>query len=155
MTYAISQTNSSFWSVIQKRKTAVGLAQSLWWLGYGLDVRGVVVRFLGGTIGVSLHQSVQSSFGPHPPFHSVGADGSFPGAKTSGRGVNLPPPYNAMVKERLELYLSPPSVPPWQVIGRPLPSLYVYVVVLSRVWEDAVYFQIKLVASFTDTNQVN
>jgi hypothetical protein len=31
--------------------------------------------------------------------------GFFPGVKRSGRGVDIPPPYKAEVKERVELYL--------------------------------------------------
>jgi hypothetical protein len=51
--------------------------------------------------------------------------GSFPGVKRPVRGVNRPPPPNAEVKERVELYLYSPSGPSWPVIGRtsllPLP----------------------------------
>jgi len=33
---------------------------------------------------------------------------SFPGVKQPGRGADHPPPSSAEVKERVELYLSPP-----------------------------------------------
>jgi len=42
-------------------------------------------------------------------------DGSFPGLKRPGYGVNHPPLSSAEVKERVELYLDSPSVPSWQV----------------------------------------
>ena len=38
----------------------------------------------------------------------------FPGAKRLGRGLNHPPPSNAEVKERIELYLYSPSGPSWR-----------------------------------------
>jgi hypothetical protein len=43
--------------------------------------------------------------------------GLFPGVKRLGRGVNVPLPHSDEVKERVELYLYSPSVPPWQAIG--------------------------------------
>jgi len=48
--------------------------------------------------------------------------GSFPGVMRAERGLDYPPPYIAMVKERVELYLYSPSSPSWQVIGRKLPA---------------------------------
>jgi hypothetical protein len=48
---------------------------------------------------------------------------SFPGVKRPGRGVHHPPPSNAEVKERAELYLYSPSGPSWPVLGRNLPLL--------------------------------
>ena len=47
---------------------------------------------------------------------------SFPGIKRPGRGVVLPAPSNAEVKERLDLsYLYSASGPSWPVLGWPLP----------------------------------
>jgi len=44
--------------------------------------------------------------------------GYFPEVKRPGRGSSHPPPSNAEVKERVELYLYlPPSVPSWPVTG--------------------------------------
>ena len=48
----------------------------------------------------------------------------FPGVKRPGRGANHPPPCNAEVKERVELYLYFPSGPSWAVIGRTLPFTF-------------------------------
>ena len=44
----------------------------------------------------------------------------FPRVKRSGRGVNHPLPCSAEVKERVELYQYPPSVPSWPLPGRTL-----------------------------------
>ena len=41
---------------------------------------------------------------------------SFPGVKRPGRGLKHPPPSNAEVKEKVQLYLSSPSGPSWQII---------------------------------------
>jgi len=43
--------------------------------------------------------------------------GSFPGKKWPGHDVDLPPPFGAEVKERVELYLYSTSGPLWPVIG--------------------------------------
>jgi hypothetical protein len=42
---------------------------------------------------------------------------SFPEVKWLGRGVDHPSPFNAEVKERVELYLYSPSGPSWPVLG--------------------------------------
>ena len=42
---------------------------------------------------------------------------SFPGVKWPGRGVDLPPPTSAKVKERVKLYVYSPSGPLWPVLG--------------------------------------
>jgi hypothetical protein len=46
---------------------------------------------------------------------------SFAGVKRSGRGVDHLPSSNAMVKERVDLYVYFPSGSSWPVVGRPLP----------------------------------
>ena len=46
---------------------------------------------------------------------------SFPVVKRPGRGVDHPPPSNAEVKERVELYFYCPSGPSWPVLGWTLP----------------------------------
>jgi len=54
--------------------------------------------------------SVPVRTGPeaHPASSTVGTE-SFPGVKRPGRGVGHPPPSNAEVKERVELYIYFPS----------------------------------------------
>jgi hypothetical protein len=53
------------------------------------------------------------------PGHSLGV-------KRQGSGVNLPPPSNAEVKERVELYLDSPSGPSCPVLGSNLPLLFTW-----------------------------
>jgi len=36
---------------------------------------------------------------------------SFPGVKGPGRGIDHPPPYSTVIKERVEIYLYSPSGP--------------------------------------------
>ena len=61
----------------------------------------------------------------HPDWHSgppsLLYNGSFPGVKGPGRGVDHQPPSSAEVKERVELYLYSPSRPSWPVKGCTLP----------------------------------
>ena len=68
---------------------------------------------------------VQTGPGTHPASFTVSA-GSFPKIERPGRGVNRPPPSNAEIKERVELYLYSPSGHSWPVIRRTLP-LYIYI----------------------------
>jgi len=42
----------------------------------------------------------------------------------AGCGVDDPPPSRAEVKEKVELYLYPPSGPLWPVLGWTLPLLW-------------------------------
>ena len=58
---------------------------------------------------------VQAGPGAHPASCTMG-NGSFPGVKRWGRGVDHPPTSSAEVKER-ELYLFSPSGPSWPVLG--------------------------------------
>ena len=51
----------------------------------------------------------------HLPSYTMG-NGSFPGVKRPGRGVDHTPS-KAEVKERVELYLYSPSVPSWPDLG--------------------------------------
>ena len=48
----------------------------------------------------------QTGPGAHPTPYTMGT-GSFPGVKRPGRGVDHPPPSNAEVQERVELYIRP------------------------------------------------
>jgi len=59
---------------------------------------------------------VQTGSEAHPASYIMG-DGSFPGVKRPGRGVDHPPPFGAKVKERVELYFYFPSGPSWPVLG--------------------------------------
>ena len=61
--------------------------------------------------------------GAHSASYTTGT-GSFPGVKRPGRGVNHPPPYNAEVEERVELYFYSPSGPIWPVLGRMVAFLH-------------------------------
>jgi len=54
--------------------------------------------------------------GTHPASYTMGT-GSFLGVKRPELCVDHPPPYNAEVKERVELYLYSPSGPSWPVLG--------------------------------------
>jgi hypothetical protein len=55
------------------------IAQSVHWLGYGLDHRGSRVRFPAGAGNFSFHHRVQTGSGAHPAFYPIGTGGSFPG----------------------------------------------------------------------------
>jgi hypothetical protein len=48
--------------------------------------------------------------GAHPASYTIGI-GSFPGVMWQGHGIYHPPPSSAKIKERVELYLYPPSGP--------------------------------------------
>ena len=58
---------------------------------------------------------VQTGPEAHPAFYTMGT-GSFPGVKWPGRGVVHPSPYNAEVKESVELFLYSASGSSWTVI---------------------------------------
>jgi len=59
---------------------------------------------------------VQTGPGAHPASYTM-CTGSFLGVKQPGRGVDHPPPSNAKVQERAELYLYSTSGPSWPVLG--------------------------------------
>ena len=52
----------------------------------------------------------------HPASYTT-VTGSSPGVKQPGRDVDHPPPSNAEVKERIQLYLYSPSGPSWPLLG--------------------------------------
>ena len=60
--------------------------------------------------GARFSAPVQTGPGAHPASYTVGI-GCLPGVKRLERGVNHPPPTNADVKERVDLYLYFPSGP--------------------------------------------
>ena len=75
-------------------------------------------------INPGIHTSaVQTGPGAHPASYTTGTV-SFPGVKRPGSGVDHPTPSSNEVKERVELYLYPPSGPSWPVLGWALPLLY-------------------------------
>jgi hypothetical protein len=88
------------------RDSSVGIATR-----YGLDGPGIDSRWRRDFP----HISRPAQEPTHPPTQWVTA--LFPGGKAPGRGVNHPPPPNAEIKERVELYLYSPSGPSWNVIG--------------------------------------
>jgi len=67
-------------------------------------------------VGASFFIPVQTSPGAHPASSMMGT-GSFLRVKWPGRGVDHPPPYSGVAKERVELYLYSPSGPSWPVLG--------------------------------------
>jgi len=52
----------------------------------------------------------------HPASYTVGTR-SFPGIKQPGHGVDHPPPSNAEVEGKVELYICSSSRPSWPVLG--------------------------------------
>jgi hypothetical protein len=72
---------------------------------YGLDGAGIEFRW-GARFSAPVHNGPWA----HPGFYTVG-NGSFPGVKRPGSGVDHPPPFSAEVKEKLELYFYSPSGP--------------------------------------------
>ena len=72
-------------------------------------------------MGEIFSSPVQVGPGDHSASYTMGI-GSFPGVKQHGRGVEHPPAPNAVVKERVKLYLYSPTGPSWPVLG----DLYCY-----------------------------
>jgi len=77
-------------------------------------------------VGARFSANVQTGPGAHPASYTM-VTGSFPEVKRQGRGIDHPPPSSAVVKERVDLYLYPPSGPSWPVLGRALPFTYLHV----------------------------
>ena len=69
----------------------------------------------GDQILVGMRFSTPTQKGPG--VHYSGYRVSFPGIKQPGCGVDHPPPSNAKVKGRVELYLCSPSGPSWPFLG--------------------------------------
>jgi len=67
-------------------------------------------------VGARFSSPVQTGPGAHPASYTMGTE-SFTGVKWPERGVDHPPPSNAKVKERIELYLYSPSGPSWTALG--------------------------------------
>ena len=66
--------------------------------------------------GTRFSAPVQTGHGAHPASYTKGT-GSSQGIKRPGRGIDHPPPYNAEVRERVELYLYSTPGPSWPVVG--------------------------------------
>jgi hypothetical protein len=67
-------------------------------------------------VGARFFVPVQTSSCARPASYTLGT-GSFPRVKGPRRGVYYPPPSNAEVKGRVELYLYSPSGPSLPVLG--------------------------------------
>jgi hypothetical protein len=86
------------------RDNAVGIATR-----YGLDGPWIESRW-----GARFSAPVQTGPGSHPA-SCTSCNGSFPGVKRPDRVVELPPPFSAEVKGRIELYSH--SGPSWPDLG--------------------------------------
>ena len=91
--------------MLMGRDSVVGTATR-----YGLDGRGIETRW-----GARFSAPVQTGPGRNPASYTTGT-GSFPGVKRAGRGVDHPPPSNAEVKGRVQLYIYSLSGPSWPVL---------------------------------------
>jgi hypothetical protein len=90
--------------MFEGRDSAVGMESC-----YGLDGRGIESRWGDDTF----RTSPDRPWGPHGlPYNGYRV---FPGGKTAG-ACRPPTPLNAVVKERVELYLYSPSGPSWPVL---------------------------------------
>jgi len=78
---------------------------------YGLDGPGIESQWW-----VRYSAPIQTDPGTYPASYTLGT-GSFLGVKWPGRGIDLPPPSSAEVKERLELYLYSSYGPSRPVLG--------------------------------------
>jgi len=67
-------------------------------------------------VGARFSAPVQTGPGAHLASCTMGT-GSLLGVKWPRCGVDHPPPSNAKVKERVELYLHFPSGPSWPALG--------------------------------------
>jgi len=70
----------------------------------------------GILVGVRFSTSIHTGSGAHPASYTMGT-GSFLGVKWPQRGIDHPPPSNATVKERVELYICSLTDPLWPVLG--------------------------------------
>ena len=89
------------------RDSSVGIATR-----YVLDGPGIEYRW-----GAKFSAPVQTGPGAHPASYTMDT-GSFQGVKRPGRGVDHPPPFNAEVEGRVELYIYSPTGPSWPILGR-------------------------------------
>jgi hypothetical protein len=87
----------------RSRDSSVGLAT-----GYGLDGRGIGVRFLSRSRDMSLLHSFQTGSEAYPASYTMGTGDSFPGVKAPG-GMKLTSHLNLVPRSRtVELCLHSP-----------------------------------------------
>jgi hypothetical protein len=90
--------------------TAKELGYISQYAGYTLDDRVIEVRSLEGVKDLSYSLCVQTGYGAHPAFCTMGSTGPFTGAeKRPGRYTDHLPPSSAEVVNEKELYILPPS----------------------------------------------
>ena len=85
---------------------------------YGLDGPGIESRW-----GARFSSPVQTGPGAHPASYTMG-NGSFPGVKRLGRGVDHPPPFSVEVKVRVTIPVIPYG-PSWPVLGQSVPFYFI------------------------------
>lgn len=83
---------------------------SVWRLGDGLDVQGILVRFPAEVRDLSLLQSIQTGFWAHLASYPVGTKGSFSEAKLPGCEADYPFPLCAEVKNDRISISTPPFI---------------------------------------------
>jgi hypothetical protein len=79
-------------------------------------VKWIIYIYMCVCVCVRFSTLVQTGPGANPASYTMG-NGSFPGVKQLGRGVDHSPLYSAEVKERVELYHHFPYGPLWPVLG--------------------------------------
>jgi hypothetical protein len=95
----------------------VGIAQLVQWLATGWTVWGS-----NAVVDEIFCTCPERPWGP--PSLLFNRYRVYPGGKASGAWRWQLTPSSTKVKERVELYLFPPSGPSWPGLGRPLPLLY-------------------------------
>jgi hypothetical protein len=86
-----------------------GVAESVSWLGYGMDDRGSIPGSKKHLF--SLRHRFYIGSGAYPAFYVMGTRGSFPGSKAAG-SWSWPLTFNG--QEYVELYLHSPNTPSWR-----------------------------------------
>jgi len=66
--------------------------------------------------GARFSAPIQNDPDAHPASYTMG-NGSFPGVKLPGRGLDYPPTSSAEVKEKVEKYFYLPSESLWTLLG--------------------------------------
>jgi len=104
--YYIHQHSKYYLNWAMGRDSSVGIATR-----YGLNGPRIESRW-----GRDFPHLPRQTLWPNHP-HIQWISGLFPLGKAVGRGVDQPPPSNAEIKEREELYLSSLSGPWWSLLG--------------------------------------
>jgi hypothetical protein len=87
-------------------------------------------------VGARFSAPVQNGPEAHPASCTMGTV-SISRVKRPGRGLDHPPQFSAVVKERVEVYLYSPSEPSWPVLGGT--SLY-FTFTFTFIAGDSLYF---------------